>query len=305
MKKSHLIITLILMLVLCACGKENESTEDNNTENNSQVVTENETELLEGNSTEKIDSEIETEMDSTVTEEPEETEKESEIPDVPKVTYTYTELNKIMYVKSSVNVRDLPSTDGEKLGSLSKGQEVIITGQCNETGWYRISFDGKVAYVSKKYLIDTKPETQVTPTPPVQIAPEQTPEPIPTPEPEPTPDIEQPNTNNVFFNEANYVYDLNAVSIKPRYIYWEDGKLYAECFVTNGFDKPVYNITVNNLTFANMEVDIASAAFGGMQVTIQPYSYVVWTFVFGEDCITTPYADLSVLKCQSDTTYSY
>lgn len=301
MKKSYLVITLILAIVLCACGKEIESTEGNNIENNSQIVTENEIELLEGNSTEKTDSEIETGTDSTVTEELGETEKESVIPDTPKVTYTYTELNKKMYVKSSVNVRDLPSTDGEKMGSLSNGQEVVVTGQCNETGWYRINYDEKVAYVSNKYLNDTKPETQVSPTSPVQT----TPEPAPTPEPEPTSDVEQANTNNVFFNEGNYGYDLNDVSIKPRYIYWEDGKLYAECFVTNGFDKPVYNITVNNLALANMEVDIASAAFGGMQVTIQPYSYVVWTFVFAEDCIITPYADLHVLKCQADTTYSY
>ena len=72
--------------------------------------------------------------------------------------YTYTDMNATMYAKSSVNVRSLPSADGERLGSLSTNQEVTVTGQCNETGWYRIEFNGSVAYVSNNYLSDTKVE---------------------------------------------------------------------------------------------------------------------------------------------------
>lgn len=72
--------------------------------------------------------------------------------------YTYTDMNKTMYAKSSVNVRDLPSTDGNKLGALSSGQAVTVTGKCNETGWYRIDYNGSVAYVSNSYLVDNKPE---------------------------------------------------------------------------------------------------------------------------------------------------
>ena len=67
-----------------------------------------------------------------------------------------------MYAKSSVNVRDLPSSDGEKLGKLSEGAEVKVTGQCNETKWYRIEYDGKVGYVSNKYLTTEKPEEEET-----------------------------------------------------------------------------------------------------------------------------------------------
>lgn len=68
--------------------------------------------------------------------------------------YTYSDLSKTMYAKSTVNVRSLPSTSGNKLGSLSKNQEVAVTGQCNETGWYRISFNGSEGFVSNKYLAD-------------------------------------------------------------------------------------------------------------------------------------------------------
>lgn len=68
--------------------------------------------------------------------------------------YTYADLSKTMYAKSTVNVRSLPSTSGSKLGSLSKNQEVAVTGQCNETGWYRISYNGGEGFVSNKYLAD-------------------------------------------------------------------------------------------------------------------------------------------------------
>ena len=75
-----------------------------------------------------------------------------------KLTYTYTELSATMYAKSAVNVRDLPSTDGNKLGGLSSGQAVTVTGKCNETDWYRIDYNGSVAYVNNSYLDDNKPE---------------------------------------------------------------------------------------------------------------------------------------------------
>ena len=76
--------------------------------------------------------------------------------------YTITSLNKTMYAKQSVNVRDLPSTDGSKLGSLSSGQAVTVTGQCEETGWYRIVYDGATGYCSNNYLTDTKPSSGST-----------------------------------------------------------------------------------------------------------------------------------------------
>ncbi|MBQ7925894.1 MAG: SH3 domain-containing protein [Lachnospiraceae bacterium] len=66
--------------------------------------------------------------------------------------YTYTDMDATMYVQKSVNVRSMPGTDGEKMGGLSTNDEVKVTGQCVETGWYRIEFDGNVAYVSNNYL---------------------------------------------------------------------------------------------------------------------------------------------------------
>lgn len=78
----------------------------------------------------------------------------------PEATYTYKDMANIMYAKQAVNVRTLPSTDGERIGSLSADQEVKVIGQCIETGWYRILYNGVVAYVSNNYLIDDVPEVE-------------------------------------------------------------------------------------------------------------------------------------------------
>lgn len=83
------------------------------------------------------------------------------------LTYTYTDMDATMYAQKTVNVRSLPNTDGEKLGSLSTNDEVKVTGQCAETSWYRIEYSGGVAYVSNSYLGNDKvvveqPKTEQT-----------------------------------------------------------------------------------------------------------------------------------------------
>ena len=80
----------------------------------------------------------------------------------PQQQYTYTDMSAAMYATQTVNVRNLPSTDGEKVGSLSTNEEITVTGQCNETGWYRFEYSGAVAYVSNNYVSDTMIEA---PTP--------------------------------------------------------------------------------------------------------------------------------------------
>ena len=71
--------------------------------------------------------------------------------------YTYSELSQTMYAKSAVNVRDLPSTDGKKIGSLKASQEITVTGKCDQTGWYRFDLNGTTGYVSGKYIVSEKP----------------------------------------------------------------------------------------------------------------------------------------------------
>lgn len=71
--------------------------------------------------------------------------------------YTYSELSQTMYAKSAVNVRDLPNTDGKKIGSLKASQEITVTGKCNQTGWYRFELNNTTGYVSDKYIVSEKP----------------------------------------------------------------------------------------------------------------------------------------------------
>lgn len=72
--------------------------------------------------------------------------------------YTYEDIDKTMYAKTSVNVRTLPNTESEKLGGLDFAEEIHVIGKCNETGWYKIEYNDTIGHVSDNYLTDTKPE---------------------------------------------------------------------------------------------------------------------------------------------------
>ena len=123
-----------------------------------------------------------------------------------------------------------------------------------------------------------------------------------------TPQVQQQQTQeNYFYNDLNNAYDLNNVSVKPKYMYWDDGALVAECFVINGLDTAVYNVNVNNLEFSNESGLFASASFGTLQgASIAPYSYIVWTFNFPADCVYKTNADLTgTINTSANTNYNY
>ncbi|MCH5258995.1 MAG: sigma-70 family RNA polymerase sigma factor [Lachnospiraceae bacterium] len=100
----------------------------------------------------------ETEAEEEATKEGETAEIGNEENPESEQQYTYIDMSATMYATQTVNIRTLPSTDGEKVGSLSTNQEVNITGQCNETSWYRLEYNGQTAYVSNSYVSGTKIE---------------------------------------------------------------------------------------------------------------------------------------------------
>lgn len=151
--------------MLTACGsKETTSNETASTETTSVESTEmTATEAAVAEPTAKP-AEIPTESEAA----PAETPAESPAPAVEPTTapveptavstgYTYSELNQTMYAKSAVNARDLPSTDGKKIGSLKASQEIVVTGKCDQTGWYRFDWNNTIGYVSDKYIVSEKP----------------------------------------------------------------------------------------------------------------------------------------------------
>lgn len=152
-RKLTIVFLLVLTLsLLTSCGEAKENNEVISTE--SEILTNDltEEEILPEANTEVAEQEQEAEEASTA----EVQELTEEVVEEENATYTYTDMSATMYAKSSVNVRDLPSTDGNKIGSLSTNDEVHVTGQCNETNWYRFEFNGEVAYVSNSYLVNEK-----------------------------------------------------------------------------------------------------------------------------------------------------
>lgn len=155
MKKKLVAVMLGIMMsfALVGCGdKTTESAVATETEMVTEAVTEESTEVIE----EVTETEEPTEVVEEVTEVPEPTEVAEVSP------YTYTDLSQTLYAQSTVNVRDLPEQTGAKVGSLTTNQEVTVTGQCNETGWYRISYNGGEGFVSNSYLGSAKVKSQST-----------------------------------------------------------------------------------------------------------------------------------------------
>ncbi|MCD8348318.1 MAG: SH3 domain-containing protein [Lachnospiraceae bacterium] len=62
-----------------------------------------------------------------------------------------------LYASTNVNIRQYPSTEAERIGSLTSGSSVTVTGETSQ--WFRVSVSGSVGYVSKAYLVSTAPET--------------------------------------------------------------------------------------------------------------------------------------------------
>jgi len=65
--------------------------------------------------------------------------------------YTYEDMELTMFATGLVNIYSLPSEEGNTVGTLSPGSEVKVTAKA-DTGWYRIFFNGGMAYVSESSL---------------------------------------------------------------------------------------------------------------------------------------------------------
>ena len=164
-KRLLIILTTITLstALLVGCGNKQEEIPQATTEEIAPEKTEEET----ASPTEVAEQtpEATTEPVEETTNEPEPTEiaelepTEEPTPE-PQAIYTYTDMSATMYAQQTVNVRDLPDTSGNKIGSLSTNNEIIISGQCNETSWYRFEYNGNVAYVSNKYVGENKVEVQ-------------------------------------------------------------------------------------------------------------------------------------------------
>ena len=147
MKKRVRIISLLLVFILLmtGCGPSNAGDNEGNKNSQSEIQSEQKDNTESSNNTEEQSTENNTE----------DTGAEN-----------VTEIK--LYAQTDVNVRSLPSTDGEKLGVLSKNQEVIGLGEA-EGGWQKIRYNDGIAYVSAQYLGKLKVEEQVQTEPQKQV----------------------------------------------------------------------------------------------------------------------------------------
>ena len=160
---------LCAALMLTACGsKETTSNETASTETTSVTATEtNSVESTEMTTTEATVEPTEAPTETAPAESPAPAAEPTTAPvesTAVSTGYTYSELNQTMYAKSAVNVRDLPSTDGKKIGSLKASQEITVTGKCDQTGWYRFELNNTTGYVSDKYIVSEKPAVNIVAT---------------------------------------------------------------------------------------------------------------------------------------------
>ena len=161
------ILCAALMLTACG-GKETTSNETASTETTSVTATEtNSVESTEMTTTEATVEPTEAPTETAPAESPAPAAEPTTAPvesTAVSTGYTYSELNQTMYAKSAVNVRDLPSTDGKKIGSLKASQEITVTGKCDQTGWYRFELNNTTGYVSDKYIVSEKPAVNIVAT---------------------------------------------------------------------------------------------------------------------------------------------
>ena len=78
---------------------------------------------------------------------------------------TVVPANQVLYsISNHLNVRTDCTTDSRKLGYLTYGQPVIVNGivrlNGRDYGWYRISYNGRMGYVSAKFLSTVVPQQQ-------------------------------------------------------------------------------------------------------------------------------------------------
>ena len=124
---------------------------------------------------------------------------------------------------------------------------------------------------------------------------------------------EKENTQSISKEKINeYNYDMpqigqDIVTISPKHVYYQDGKLIMEAFVYNGCSRTAYNINNVSIKLGIPKGDIiAEANFGTLEgLKIASNTYGTWTFTFPTSCVYIKDANLSDLAWSSDVKNNY
>lgn len=58
-----------------------------------------------------------------------------------------------------VNIRERPNADSDRLGRLSPGESIIVTGESGD--WWQVEFEGETGYILKELLVVTQSQEEV------------------------------------------------------------------------------------------------------------------------------------------------
>jgi len=105
-------------------------------------------------------------------------------------------------------------------------------------------------------------------------------------------------------------FRTSAININLYEVWYENGKLHARAFITNGFNSTASNINVKDLKISNSDGIIAEGSFGILKnatnATIAPNGYITWVFTFSGDALKVQNADLTGhLRAESTIEYKY
>lgn len=155
MKKRFNILTAISVCLLfstlpgCGCGSAS------TTEPIETMESTIETENVSQEETTQVPETMEKE--SVIESEPVETEETMEPTESISEEIAITEMNETMYAITTVNIRSEASTDSDKLGALSTGESILVTGVTADELWYRVEEGETIGFVSSAYLSLEKP----------------------------------------------------------------------------------------------------------------------------------------------------
>lgn len=158
MKKRFNILTAISACLIfsvlpgCGCGQQQEVMET--------VSTVEETEIESESVSIEETTEEETIPEETTMEQTESTEEQSEMV-IETEGLEIQDMSAVMYTTANVILRQEPSTESEKLRTVSAGEEVEVTGQTVDGLWFRVEDTEKgTGYISGEYLSSEKPVIQ-------------------------------------------------------------------------------------------------------------------------------------------------
>lgn len=136
-----------------------------------------------------------------------------------------------------------------------------------------------------------------------------TPEPAKPDAAQPTPEAKPAGEDDktaVEYTSGSPVTAVDNVQISPRHVYYKDSKLYMDAYVYNGFKHKLFDFRNISIKLSNKSGVIAEATFDSMgSQSVEANNYIVWTFIFEDDAVKMPKANLYYLRTDYKCDYSY